>query len=325
MTAHANDTSARGSDEVGGIERPAPPTTPDRAGSLVAEWVSRPDNTARSVLVTIFGDTILPVSTGVWLAQLFRLTDVFGFSHRLVRTSMYRLASEGWLTSERSGRQSRYELTGPAREESDEASGRIYRSTHPDWAGTWCLVFLDAPHLDVGLRDRFRRHLGWHGFTTFGRSVLASPATSTARARELCRLVDPAVRVPMGTFEFSDLDDVVADGFFDTTLALTELTEAYAGFVDFHDRVERVATRDELDGSAAFAMRTMLIHDLRRIRLRSADLPAELLPADWAGTVADELAGRLYPLLGRLAAAWLSDVLDVTYPTSISGRFGAAS
>lgn len=295
----------------------------DRPETLIGEWVARPDNTARSVLVTIFGDTIMPVSTGIWLSQLFRLTDVFGFSDRLVRTSIYRLASEGWLTSERSGRRSRYELTDRATAETREASSRIYQSAPPDWSGDWCLVFLDAPHLDHELRDRLKRHLGWQGFATLSRAVLAAPGIAPERARELCRSVAPSARVPIGVFEFSDLEAVVADGFFDTTLALDELATAWASFVDFHRRVDAVVETlaESSDGAAAFALRTMLVHDLRRIRLRTADIPAELLPRDWPGAAADELVTRLYPVLGALAAGWLGEVLDVTYPPSIPDRF----
>lgn len=299
----------------------------DRAETLVAEWVARPDHTARSVLVTIFGDTILPVATGIWLSQLFTLTDVFGFSDRLVRTSIYRLSNEGWLTSERSGRQSRYELTDQARAETDEASARIYQSVSSDWSGEWCLVFLDAPHLDPELRDRLKRHLGWHGFAPLGRGVVAAPGRAPDRARELCRSVAPSAHVPMGVLEFSELDAVVADGFFDTTFGLDDLAAAFAAFVDFHQRVDTSVETvvEERDGATAFALRTMLIHDLRRIRLRSADVPVELLPTDWPGADADRLAASLYTTLGSTAAPWLSGVLEVEYPARIPGRFDATS
>ncbi len=291
----------------------------DTADELVAEWVAHPENTARSMLVTVFGDTVIPVATRVWLAQLFELTGVFGFSGRLVRTSMFRLAAENWLSNERVGRQSRYTLTPTALEESQQASMRIYHETHPDWSGRWSVVLLNAPTLDDGQRGELRTHLGWHGFVELGSDVLASPSTSVTRTAELCELAAAGTRLPIGEFEFAALDDVVADGFFDHTLALADTTAAYAAFVDFHNRV--ADTMDGVSGPTAFGLRSMLIHDLRRIKLGAPDLPAELLPADWAGTEAYALAGRMYPLLSAAAAPWLSQVLDVEYPSELPHRF----
>ncbi|MYL04319.1 MAG: hypothetical protein F4011_09090 [Acidimicrobiaceae bacterium] len=69
------------------------------------------DISARSLLVTVLGDSVLPVTETLWLSGLFELAAPFGFSERLVRTSMFRLVSEGWVSNERVGRRSRYSLT----------------------------------------------------------------------------------------------------------------------------------------------------------------------------------------------------------------------
>ena len=135
----------------------------DTRADLIRSWVAEPKNTARSVLVTIFGDTILPVTTSIWLAQLFQLTDAFAFSRRLVRTSLFRLAAEGWFTNERVGRESRYSLTPLAIEESRQAAQRIYQTSDPNWAGSWIAVFLDAPALTDSDRAQLAQHLRWHG------------------------------------------------------------------------------------------------------------------------------------------------------------------
>ncbi len=292
----------------------------DTADGLVLEWVARPQNTARSVLVTMFGDTVIPVSTSVWLAQVFQMTDVFEFSRRLVRTSMFRLAAENWFVNERIGRQSKYTLTPNALEESQQASTRIYHESHPDWLGRWCVVFLNAPGIDDAQRAELRTHLGWHGFVELSRDLLASPSTTTARAAELAGLVTTGTRLPVAEFEFADLEHVVADGFLDHCLALADTTAAYREFVEFHARVE--TTLPTISGSTAFALRSMLIHDLRRIKLAVPDLPRDLLPTDWTGTQAYALARRLYPKLSASSASWLTGVLDVDYPAAFSHRFG---
>ncbi|MCE2516108.1 MAG: hypothetical protein J4F37_14075 [Acidobacteria bacterium] len=75
--------------------------------AAVRQRCSEPDISARSVLVTVLGDSVLPVTKTLWLSSLFQLAKPFGFSERLVRTSMFRLVAEGWMTNERIGRRSR--------------------------------------------------------------------------------------------------------------------------------------------------------------------------------------------------------------------------
>ena len=62
-------------------------------------------------MVTLFGDSIAPRSSGLWLGELIQLLRPFHMNERLVRTSTFRLAEEGWLEPQRQGRRSRYSLT----------------------------------------------------------------------------------------------------------------------------------------------------------------------------------------------------------------------
>jgi len=285
---------------------------------LIADWITAPENSARTVLVTIFGDTILPVTDEVWLAQLFRLTDPMGFTDRLVRTSVFRLAADGWLDNERVGRQSRYRLTQLAKSETIDASERIYRDVYADWTGPWCTVFVGTPILSDDDRSRLTESLTWHGFMEISPGVLATPTVDADRCRSLCRAALPDVDVPMGTLSFDDLNTALAQGFFDQVLAFEETAQAYREFMAVHNPIAE--SLGKLDGKQAFALRTMLVHDLRRVRLRSVDLPTDLLPADWSGAEANILASELYHGLSDLAAPWLSEVLDLQYPAKFPDR-----
>lgn len=287
--------------------------------TVIAEWSAKADISARSVLVTIFGDTVVPVMRSFWLFQLFQLTDKFGFSHRLVRTSMYRLAAEKWLTNERVGRQSCYHLTDLAVRKSTQAAGRIYHATPSDWSGMWSLVFLDDSSLPTDERESITEHLTWHGFIRLGRGVMGSPTNSTAEVRELCALLDPSARVPVASARFDDLESLAQSDFFSDRLNTPDLEAAYGEFVARYEPLRGAELpEDDLD---AFALRTMLVHDLRRIRLRFPDIPAQLLPVDWVGARANDLASALYPALSTAAAPALSAVLDVDYPAVIPNRF----
>lgn len=293
--------------------------SPAEVAGVVADWSAKPDISARSVLVTIFGDTVLPVTRSFWLSQLFQLTDRFGFTARLVRTSMYRLAAEDWLTNERVGRQSCYHLTDLAVRESIQAGTRIYHATPSDWSGLWSLVFLDSSGLPDEERETITEHLTWHGFVHLGRGLLGSPTISTSEVRELCELLGPSAHVPVASANFDDLEGLVQSGFFSSGLNTPEIEAVYSDFVARYEPLTGSTPPD--DALDAFALRTMLVHDIRRIRLRFPDLPAQLLPGEWIGDRADDIASTLYRSLSAAAAPALSEVLDVDYPVVIAGRF----
>src|SRR5579862_2282205 len=64
-----------------------------------------------SLLITIFGDSIAPRGGAVSLGSLISLARPFGLAERLVRTSVARLATDGWLIARRDGRRSEYRLS----------------------------------------------------------------------------------------------------------------------------------------------------------------------------------------------------------------------
>jgi phenylacetic acid degradation operon negative regulatory protein len=51
---------------------------------------------------------------------------------------------------------------------------------------------------------------------------------------------------------------------------------------------------NKLNDEDCFLLRTLLIHEYRRILLSDADLPGELLPANWPGKSAFDLTANLY-------------------------------
>ena len=79
-----------------------------------------------SLVVTIFGDAIMPRGGAIALGSLIELTAPFGLNERLVRTAVSRLAQEGWLEAHRVGKLSEYRLSQDGRERFAEATQRIY-------------------------------------------------------------------------------------------------------------------------------------------------------------------------------------------------------
>jgi phenylacetic acid degradation operon negative regulatory protein len=61
------------------------------------------------------------------------------------------------------------------------------------------------------------------------------------------------------------------------------------------------------NAESAFVVRTLLIHEYRKIHLRDPLLPPALLPDGWVGTAAYELCRRLYPAVFAEAERFLSE------------------
>lgn len=287
----------------------------------VKTWRAAPHISARSALVTVLGDAVLPVAQSVWLSHLFRLTEPYGFSTRLVRTSLFRLAEEGWVSSERHGRRSRCLFTPLAKREFADAADRIYRDHRPALDGKWTLVLLDGTRLSSGERERLTRHLGWHGFVALERGVLTSPICSVEATQQILDDAFPAIPSAAARVEFPDIANLVRDGFFSFAFAFDGIEQAYRGFVDSYE--EFSGKCESLAPLEAYCTRTMLIHDLRRITLRTPAVPRELLPIPWLGDDAYRLAADIYPTVCAASAAVIGDALELDYPQIIPDRFPA--
>lgn len=284
------------------------------------QFGARPENSARSVLVTLFGDSIVPLGGEVWLGDLIALMEPFGFSDRLVRTTIFRLAAEGWLEAERVGRRSRYCLTGFARSEFAAADARIYEDPVADWGGEWTLVFVDLAPLDDVQRESVVGHLRWLGFAHFAPGLYAIPGDGSARVADLESRLGLSAPFPVALARFIDHTPLIESGRLADGFDLDEVSERYqqvlgryAGLVG--DDLGRLVGRD------AFLVRTMLVHDLRRATLVDPHLPAVLLPEDWPGTPARELAGSVYRAIDSAAWGWLRQETGLVAAAPI--RFGS--
>ena len=129
----------------------------------------------KSLVVTVWGDAIAPHGGAVWLSGLIRLLGPLGLNERLVRTSVYRLAREGWLDVEPDGRRSLYRLTAHGRSRFEHAYRRIYAPPPSDWDGSWAVVLAPAALLTAGERRELRKELGWEGFGGLAPGCLCAP------------------------------------------------------------------------------------------------------------------------------------------------------
>ena len=80
----------------------SPPLPASRPDPQVARWIARelaaaPPRASVARSITVWGDAIAPHGGAVMLPGLIRLLAPFGVNERLTRTSVFRLARDGWL------------------------------------------------------------------------------------------------------------------------------------------------------------------------------------------------------------------------------------
>lgn len=292
--------------------------------ALVAGFRRRRPLRAGSLLITLFGDAIAPRGGAVSLASLIELAGPFGISEWLVRTSVGRLAREGWLAGRRERRLSEYSLSEAGRTRFAEATLRIYGHGPVKWSGEWTLVLL--PQATAAQRRTLRQPLHWLGFGLLEPGLLAHPACAPDTVRVALDgkpLSDRAVILRAATGDKAADRRLVGTGW-----DLDELAGYYRRFVRQFEPVLRAPPSDP---ASAFAARTLLIHEYRRIHLRDPLLPDELLPPGWIGSAAYDLCRELYARLFARAEVHLGAVarrLDGPLPRLDAGalrRFGGLS
>ena len=278
--------------------------------SLLARFRRQRPLRSGSLLITLLGDAVAPRGGAVTLGSLIRLAQPFGLTERLVRTSVGRLAQDGWLASKREGRQSEYVLTEHGRSRFAEATQRIYGEGPESWDGNWTLLLL--PTGPAALRERIREEMQWLGFGQISAGVLAHPSRSMADTRAQLRelqLGGDAV-VMRAKSEGDAADRMLIKAGWD----LAELTRGYQRFVTSFEPVRALmpsgAAAATVPPETAFVIRTLLIHEYRKIHLRDPLLPHSLLPAGWVGKTAYELCRDLYRRVFPAAEQHLTEVAE---------------
>jgi phenylacetic acid degradation operon negative regulatory protein len=295
------------------------------AAELVARFRRQRPLRGGSLIVTIFGDSIMPRGGAVALGSLIALAAPFGLNERLVRTATARLAQDGWLEGRRVGKLSEYHLSRDGRERFAEATRRIYSEPDTEWSGRWTLVVL--PPMRAAERKEIKGELIWRGFGELSGQVFAHPEIdSRSRGPEQPSLGSLSNVI---VFDANLADDDAPQRLVSLGWDLEDLGLRYQRFVNRFERVlAALHGLRKLDHQASFIVRTLLIHEYRRLHLRDPLLPPRLLRANWPGVQAAGLCRDIYARVFADSEAHLSEVaaqLDGPLPppdASVMQRFG---
>jgi len=244
-----------------------------------------------SIIITIYGDAIVPRGGCAWLGTLLAFFRAVGLSDGLVRTAMSRLASDGWLERSRVGRNSFYRLAEKGQETFRQASEQIYALRSPAWSGHFEMVLLDGG----ADREAVRSAMETAGFGTVAPGLWLAPGGT-----KLPEVASGALRFKAGGGPVADRALAARCWPLDAT------AEAYRRFLSaFEPLRAALAAGERLSDLDALVARVLLIHEYRRVVLRDPMLPADILPGGWPGATARSLCADIYRRVLPASERWL--------------------
>ena len=256
---------------------------------------------ARSLLLTILGEYVLPRGDAVWQETLVRALVSVGYSSDAARQALARSVRSGWLVSSRVGRRSRVGLSVRTADLLASGAARIYSfGSEWVWDGRWLVLVLRVPEERREVRHQLRTRLAWAGLGSMGGGVWLTPHVS--REAELRDAISEAPSAVATSFvaELGSMGTpaAVAAAAWD----LDQVRSAYEAFISDFEAIR--PTSDE----ACFRMQTLLVHAWRKFPFLDPDLPAELLPAEWPRRQAHSLFVSRHGSWADAAGSWFSEL-----------------
>lgn len=257
-----------------------------------------------SLVCLAFGAAQVRPGDSVSGPVLFRLLADLGVSAAAARSMLLRMRRDGWLSSERDGRQARYRLS-PLLFAARERVEKQLRGGRPRWRGSFSGVLYTVPERFRPYRDRLRRSALFLGYVSLRPGLLVA---TTDRFDDLIAALPPG---PAGsqllrttlTFSAADTRRLAAD-LWDTAGVAARYRRAVA---DFGQRVADTQSEPPV-GAAALRAFAAAVLPLYQAGAADPDLPAELLPADWPGQELAAAIERAFTVFVPLVSDYLDKI-----------------
>jgi phenylacetic acid degradation operon negative regulatory protein len=257
----------------------------------IVDQLKREPSRTGSIVITLFGDAIVPRGGSVWLGTLLEFFKTLDIEGGVVRTAMSRLAADGWLERNKVGRNSFYRLAKKGHQTFDTATKHIYDPQISDWTGRFELLLIGSSED----RDASREALKNAGFGSPLPGVWIAPS-GVPVPEEAAR----AIRLEVSA------EDDSGRRLLRESWPLDRTAGAYLKFMKTFEPLRGwIDRRERLSDTDAFTARILLIHHYRRVVLRDPLLPAVLLPTDWPGRAARQLCREIYRGLLPSSEQWL--------------------
>lgn len=234
---------------------------------------------ARSLLLTVLGELVLPSKRPVWTSALLHVLAGLDVEEKSARQAIARTASDGWISSERDGRRVRWVLAPPGRKLLSEGAERIYSvgSRQTSWDGRWLVVMASVPETQRKLRHKLQTRLAWAGLGNPVGGMWVSPHPE--RAEEVRRII-----ADLG-LEGSALSFVGPFGEIGSERSLVNRAWDLAQVADHYEQFLAMVAAEPspAPGDETLCAQVRLVHEWRRFPFLDPQLPDTLLPSKWIG------------------------------------------
>ncbi|MBL4874911.1 MAG: phenylacetic acid degradation operon negative regulatory protein PaaX [Cohaesibacteraceae bacterium] len=264
---------------------------------LVMRFHAQKPIRAWSLIITIFGDCVAHRGGEIWLGTLTQIMNAMNIGSGVVRTAMSRLAADGWIISDKVGRNAFYRLSDMGEREMAKATHRIYEHANQMWDGTWTIAVLSATD-DRPISRKKLQHLGYGVLAT---NVLIKPGHETT----------PGSTSGVMYLRCESSKDIAAF-LGEEAWNLQQVSFGYDRFItEFENLSHALADEKQLSQQVsaldALIVRILLIHNFRKPVLRDPGLPQEVWPTGWPGTKARDLAAGIYCGVKDHGESWLDE------------------
>jgi phenylacetic acid degradation operon negative regulatory protein len=252
-----------------------PEVPADGSTNLMAERIG----TARSLLLTLLGEFVLPRERPVRTAASLHALGGTGIAEKVARQAIMRAAAAGWIAAHPVGRQTCWTVGDYGRHVIEEGAQRVRSMSRSDtaWDGCWLVIVIAEQESERSHRQKVARALSWVGFGQPTPGLWVSPHTSREdEARRLLidlgiadsthAFVGPSSRAGMGDRQLVERSwdlDAVAE----------------------HDAVltRRFGRLRASAGDPMLFSYVQLVNEWQRIPFIDPGLPQVLLPPQWPG------------------------------------------
>ena len=219
-----------------------------------------------SVIITFFGDAVVPRSGAVSAKTVQEVMERLGFEPGAVRTAFSRLTRDGWVVREKQGRSSFYRLSETGLDTFADATRKIYAPLEPEPTSDamWTVSFSSAD--------------------------MSTPQISAAGVSS----IDPNQLVITGSFEN------IPDWF-----RLNQFSAEPANAMQFLMKTFAPLNDAELSPLDALAVRCLLIHEWRRILLNLPSVPLPFRPKNWPEADCHRFVSSLYRQIVPKSENWI--------------------
>lgn len=265
-------------------------------------------NSTPYLIMTLFGDSVLPRGGEIWLGSLVQLLKPLGINERLVRTSVFRLAKDTWLESHRIGRKSYYSPCHT--EEIERNENRIYYQQR-EWDGNWRLLLANNQEGNTAKKDEFKKHLTKSGFSALSTNVWIHPTLPYTQINQM--LDQNQLQSGFKLFRISAADGSapVFEDLAQCNLrnAIQDIQQEYQDFIELYTPVfNGIKEVKSLSSEHCFLLKTLLINDYRYLLWHDVLNTNLLFGDDWIGRKARTMTAKIYRSIDTKANQHFSSV-----------------